>query len=141
MDNFGFAEIEFSPNEDDMTAAWELYVELLTRITTQPLADEDGDEATALESVHSLFKTTRDILKEKGWKAENFTTISVIVLNQVVRPFTAKWHKKSLSGAFDKEDECLKFREELKVLQNQLIQYTKMLSELACVEDLTELET
>ena len=135
--NVGFADIQFEPNDDDKTAAWDMYVELLTRITTQPLDEESGDEKTALNSVYSLFGTTRDILKTKGWKAENFTKISIIILNQIVRPFTAKWHRKSINGAFDDTKECEVFRKELKVLQQQLVQYTKMLAELACVEDLT----
>lgn len=135
-----FAEIEFSPNEDDMTASWNLYVELLTRITTQPLNPEDGDEATALESIHSIFGITRDILREKGWKAENFTKISIIVLNQIIRPFTAKWHKRSIDGAFQDKEKCIEFRKELSELQKQLIQYARMLADLACVEDLTEMD-
>lgn len=135
--NAGFAEIEFEPTDDDQTAAWELYVELLTRIATQPLPDEDGDEKTALASIHSLFKTTREILRNKGRRAENFTKISIIVLNQVIRPFTAKWHKKELDGAFDEKQERQTFRNELKDLQVDLKNYTRMLAELAMVEDLT----
>lgn len=92
----GFAEVEFGPTGDDQTAAWDMYVELITRITTQPLDDTTGDEETALNSVYQLFPITRDILKNKGRNAENFTKIAVIVLNQIVRPFTAKWHKKKL---------------------------------------------
>lgn len=137
--NAGFAEVEFEPTDDDQTAAWELYVELLTRITTQPLSEEDGDEKTALDSIHSLFPTTRGILREKGRRAENFTKISIIVLNQVIRPFTAKWHKKELDGAFEDSEECKVFREELKALQMDLINYTRMLADLAMVEDLTEM--
>ena len=45
--NTAFAEMELEFNDDDKSAAWELYVELVTRITTQPLPDEDGDEETA----------------------------------------------------------------------------------------------
>jgi hypothetical protein len=54
-----FLEMDWAPKDEDKTAAWELYVELLTRITTQPLAPEHGDETTALESVHDLFPITR----------------------------------------------------------------------------------
>lgn len=137
--NAGFAEIEFSPNDDDMIASWNLYVELITRIATQPLAEEDGDEAAALESVYKLFDITRGILRDKGWKAENFTKISIIVLNQVIRPFTSKWHKKSLDGGFQNDFVCVEFRKELNELQKKLILYAKMLADLACVEDLTEI--
>ena len=47
----GFAEVEFGPTEDDQTAAWDMYVELITRITTQPLDDATGDEETDRKSV------------------------------------------------------------------------------------------
>ena len=43
-----FLEMEWNPSEPDKTAAWELYIELLTRITTQSLDEKDGDEQTAL---------------------------------------------------------------------------------------------
>lgn len=135
--NLKFAELEFSPTEDDQTAAWDMYVELITRITTQPLAQNEGDEATALESVYSIFRITRDILKSKGKKAENFTKIAIVVLNQAIRPFTARWHRKQLDGAFENPAECQIFRNELRDLQSKLIQYTKSLAELAMVEDLT----
>lgn len=135
--NCKFAELEFSPTDDDQTAAWDMYVELITRITTQPLAQDEGDEATALESVHCIFRITREILKSKGRNAENFTKIAIVVLNQIIRPFTAKWHRKKLEGAFENFTECLEFRSELSDLQIELIKYTKLLAELAMVEDLT----
>lgn len=88
--NVGFAEVEFGATEDDQTAAWDMYVELITRITTQSLDDTDGDEETALNSIYQLFPITREILKSKGRNAENFSKIAIIVLNQIIRPFTAK---------------------------------------------------
>ena len=98
--NVEFAEMEFKATEDDQIAAWDMYVELLTRITTQPLEDGTGDEETALTSVFSLFAITREILKTKGRQANNFTKVAIIVLNQVIRPFTAKWHKKAVGCIF-----------------------------------------
>lgn len=134
--NAGFAEIEFGATEDDQTAAWDMYVELITRITIQPLDDADGDEETALDSVYQLFPITREILKSKGRNAENFSKIAIIVLNQIIRPFTAKWHNKKLNGAFLNKNECVLFRMELKQLQEELICYSKLLAEVANVEDL-----
>jgi len=78
--NIGFAEAEFELKPDDRAAAWDLYVEMLPRIVTQPLPDEDGDEKTALESVHTLFKTTRDILKARGAHCVEFTKVAIVVL-------------------------------------------------------------
>ena len=62
------------------------------------------------------------------------------MLNQVVRPFTAKWHKESLAGAFDDETKRKEFREELAVLQDELRSYNRLLAKIADVEDLTDLE-
>lgn len=138
--NVGFAEAEFNAQPEDEEAAWELYVELLTRITTQKLDPEDGDEKTALASVFSLFKITREILKRKGRKCQNFTKIAVIVLNQVVRPFTAKWHKISLAGGFEDVEKCNQFRSELSIIQEGLLHYTRLLASIAKVEDLTRID-
>ena len=38
----GVFEAEWEPQEKDREAAWELYVELLTRIATQPLPADAG---------------------------------------------------------------------------------------------------
>ncbi len=138
--NTGFLELDWEPKDRDRDAAWELYVELLTRITTQYLQPEHGDEKTALVSIYALFGLTRETLKNQGRHCEAFAKIAIIVLNQVVRPFTAKWHKESLAGAFDDETRCQVFRDELSQLQKQLRTYTKMLGDMANVEDLTTLE-
>jgi hypothetical protein len=133
-------EADWQPNDPDKDAAWDLYIELLTRITTQRLPDDDGTEEAALESVHKIFGLTRETLKEHGRKAEHFTRVAIIVLNQVIRPFTARWHRMSETGAFSEPEQCTTFRTELAELQGQLKAYTKMLSDLADVEDMTEME-
>ena len=138
--NLHFLQLDWAPSDKDKDAAWELYIELLTRITTQPLAAEHGDEATALESVYSLFPLTRATLKNTGRGCEEFAKIAVVVLNQVVRPFTAKWHRLSLAGVFEDPAQSRQFREELEVLQAQLRRYTQMMADMAGVEDLTSLE-
>ncbi|MDP1786017.1 MAG: hypothetical protein U1D41_11875 [Nitrosomonas sp.] len=135
-----FLEMEWKPSDPDKEAAWDLYVELLTRITTQPLPDEDGVEQTALDSIYALFGITRETLKAHGRSCIQFAKIAIVVLNQVVRPFTAKWHRKSQNGAFASPEECQQFRQELQILQTQLRNYTRLLAELAGVEDLTEIE-
>lgn len=135
-----FAEMEFNPSPEDKIAAWEMYIELLTRITTQPLPDSTGDEATALQSIYSLFGTTRGVLKANGRHCTEFTKIAILVLNQKIRPFTAKWHGLSTQGAFEDKARCVEFRQELVVLQSTLRLYSKALADMAGVEDLTDLE-
>ena len=135
-----FLEMDWKPRGGDKAAAWEMYIELLTRIATQPLAHEHGDEKTALDSVHSLFPTTRKVIKNNGRDCVEFTKIAIVILNQRVRPFTAKWHRLSFAGAFGDESQRQSFRQELQILQADLRIYAKMLADMAGVEDLTELE-
>jgi hypothetical protein len=135
-----FLEMEWKPQDEDKAAAWELYIELLTRIATQPLDEKHGDEKTALDSVFSLFAITRQVLKSNSRNCTEFTKIAVVVLNQVIRPFTAKWHRLSLQGAFADENMQRDFRTDIAQLQTVLKKYTKMLADMAGVEDLTTLE-
>ena len=138
--NLKAVQLEISFQEADKDAAWDLYVEMLTRIVTQPLPPESGDEQSALESVYFLAPATRDILRHRGRASIQFSKVAVPVLNQIIRPFTAKWHRESLAGAFDDADKCIEFRQELAVLQEELRNYNRMLAEIAGVEDLTDLE-
>lgn len=133
-------EMEWAPQEADKDAAWDMYVELLTRITTQPLPSDDGIEKTALESIYSIFGITREIIKTHGRNCEGFARIAIIILNQIIRPFTAKWHKLSANGALDEKSQCVAFRTELCELQKKLTNYCIMLSQIAGVEDLTKME-
>ena len=57
---------EPTPINNNRKAAWHLYVEMETRIITQPLSPNHGDEKKALKSVYSLFQITREILHEQG---------------------------------------------------------------------------
>ena len=138
--NAGIAKAEISFKTSDKNAAWELYVEMLTRIVTQRLPSKSGDEQSALDSVHTLFPTTREILRRHGRDAIEFSKIAVPILNQVVRPFTTKWHTESVSNAFNDEKKRQEFRIELEKLLNDLRKYNRMLANIAEVEDLTDLE-
>lgn len=139
--NAGFLDAEFVPNDQEKDAAWAMYMELLTRITTQALPADHGDDAAALASVHQLFPITREILRAPGARhADKFAKVAIVILNQKVRPFTAYWHRASLAGAFDDPEQCRRFRQELVDLQAVLVRYAGVLSDLAGVEDLTKLE-
>ena len=138
--NFKFLEMQWEPKDEDKNAAWELYIEMLTRTATQYLEPEHGDEKTALDSIFKLFSLTRNIIKSHKRDCIEFAKIAIIILNQKIRPFTAKWHKEMLSDAFKSKEKCKIFREELALLQKDLRIYTHLLSEMAGVEDLTALE-
>ena len=138
--NVHFLEMEWEPNDQDKDAAWEMYIELITRVATQHLLPKHGDEPTALTSIFKLFEITREIIKRKGRHCESFTKVAIIVLNQKIRPFTAEWHRISLENGFEDQKTCERFRDELVELQAVLRTYSRMLADMANVEDLTALE-
>ena len=85
---------EVSFKDADKDAAWELYIEMLTRIVTQPLPSEAGDEKTALDSVYSLFSITRQILRQHGRQTINFSKVAVPVL----KPGGSAFYRKVAQG-------------------------------------------
>ncbi len=140
----GLFELNFDFSDKDKEAAWELYVELITRVVTQSLEPDAGDEKTALKSVAGIFQTTRNILKAKGPECLEFTKLSVIILNHIIRPFTSKWHKQSVEGGFLDNDNSQEkeFRADLLQLQQNMRNYTGMLAELIGLkEDITDLNS
>lgn len=130
---------ESNPTDSNRKAAWDLYVEMETRIITQPLDPEHGDEKTALKSVYSLFKTTRKILLAQGPDCVVFAKIAIEILNQKVRPFTAKWHPRSIAGDFENQASCDEFRDDLESLREVLEAYTRTLAVMSGIEDITHL--
>ena len=90
--------------------------------------------------MHKLFELTRTVIKTHGRQCIEFTKIAIVILNQKVRPFTAKWHKLMLADKFQDSQHRAQFRTELEQLQKVLRIYTQMLAEMADVENLTELE-
>lgn len=139
--NAGIVTADITLNSADKDAAWEMYVEMLTRITTQSLPEDAGDETTALESVHALFPLAREILRWHGRQTVQFSKVIIPVLNQVVRPFTTKWHQRSRFEAFEDEATRREFRKDLRDLLVDMRNCNRMLAEIAEVEDLTDLET
>lgn len=116
---------------EDKKAAWVVYTEINSRITTQPLHYRAGDEETALASIFILFQITRDTINKQGKKCEHFATLALYTLNTHIRPFTAKWHRKKVDDEFSNDDDRRLFREELKDLQIYLRDYSKLLGLMA----------
>ena len=53
----------WEPDESEKTAAWELYVEMVTRTPLGDFSPKEGSAREALESIYSLFGTTRGVLR------------------------------------------------------------------------------
>lgn len=129
-------------------AAWEIYVELVTRIAIQPLGPGEGLMREALSSLYALFIETRRVLKAYGprvatrlTKAElSFGEIAVVVLNQHLRPFLSKWHPllqahEALRGPTTPPlaheliwPQAPQLRQELEELRGPLTKYTDLLA-------------
>lgn len=128
-----FAKLAWAPNAGDRLAAWSLYTEMRTRIASQTLEFQSGDESSALSSVYKLFEISRNLIKAHP-QCTHFAALTVYVLNVKVRPFTAYWHKISLSGTLSAADVRYQFRHQLRELQRALRVFSVLLGLLA--EDL-----
>jgi hypothetical protein len=99
---FGLGSISgtWGPDDAERKAAWEMYVELVTRISVEALGPEEGLLREALSSLYSLFDSTRDILRRYGPEVAtpkrgnelSFGAIAVTILNLGLRPLLARWH-------------------------------------------------
>ena len=127
---------------DSQIPAHALWVELSTRITTQRLHHRSGAEETAVESVVSLFKKTRELLTLHPGATE-FQRLAEALLNHTLRPATARWHgwmtaaeKAERTGegkpALRFKDEWVRrqFRRELRALQPRLLGFQKAFAAL-----------
>ena len=147
---FGIGSASWEADPTERNAAWELYVELVTRVAVQSLDPQEGLVREAMNSLYSLFGSTREILRKAGPKVgashDSVGGIAIAVLNDGLRPFLSKWHpllleweeKKSTgtsSQAHEKAwDKELVVRGELDALRQGLDQYATALAKIAGVE-------
>lgn len=124
--------------DEDKQLAWKIYIELATRITLQPLTRNEGNEKAALDSLYSFFTITRNLIRDGGPEAKEAARLGIFVLNEVIRPFTAKWHRVSSEEGFNASNKS-DFRDDLKVLQKSLKGYGNSLLELLEIDDGLEL--
>lgn len=90
----------WSPDVSERDAAWELYVELVTRVAVVPLNPGEGVLREALTSMYTLFDTTRDVLRKHGPSVARAPKsgeyrlghLAVWILNAALRPVLAYWH-------------------------------------------------
>jgi hypothetical protein len=141
----------WEPDESERKAAWEMYVELITRISVAELKSDEGLLREALSSLHTLFGTTRAILRKygpsiaqpKGEGDLSFGYLAVAILNVVLRPVLAKWHpllldyestRSASDSPLDHEREWEQhdeLRQVLNDVRTNLIEYTNLLAEVA----------
>lgn len=96
----GVSTVAVATWQDHQAAAWELYVELTTRIAVARLGPDEGLLRETLTSLHSLFGTSRTLLKQRGrvmaqqtpFGPRSVQAIVMSMLDDVLRPFLSKWH-------------------------------------------------
>lgn len=97
---FGIGSASWEADPTERNAAWELYVELVTRVAVQSLDPQEGLVREAMNSLYSLFGSTREILRKAGPKVgashDSVGGIAIAVLNNGLRPFLSKWHPQLL---------------------------------------------
>ncbi len=146
----------WKPDQRERDAAWEMYIELITRISVVELKPGEGSLREGLSSLYTLFGTTRDILRKYGPVVARgeydsqltFGYISVAMLNAVLRPLLAKWHPLLLDYESRKPESISPLEheqkwdrsEELRTALNDtreiLIEWANVLSDVAGVPSL-----
>ena len=148
---FGIGGAEWEADVTERKAAWSLYVELVTRITVQSLEADEGLLREALNSLHSMFAITRQILREAGpdvgISSSSVGGIAIAVLNKGLRPFLSKWHpllqtweaqKPPTTSPKDHEKNWSlepQMRQELLLLGKELEQYANALAEIVGIDE------
>ncbi len=143
----------WQPDNSERDAAWELYVEMVTRTPLGDAAPSDGSVREALTSIYSLFESTRGVLRRYGPAVArpkggrlSFGYLAVSMLNLVLRPLLSKWHpnlrawERANPGTEENEwPDRFNLIAALAETREQLTQYAKLFAEVAEVPDLTEM--
>jgi len=149
----------WEPADAERSAAWELYLELVTRVSVQELDPEEGFLREALSSFYSFFTTTREILRRYGPEVApplapghvSFGVLAVNVLNRVLRPLLAKWHPRLTAYesqrppgrdpmAHERQwEHAQALRTEIAAVRQTLVSLARTLQEVADVSDLIDL--
>ncbi|HHP7246026.1 MAG TPA: hypothetical protein ACFE0H_15200 [Elainellaceae cyanobacterium] len=147
---FGIGSASWEADPTERNAAWELYIELVTRVAVQSLSADAGTVREAMNSLYSLFGSTREILRKAGPAVgashDSVGGIAIAVLNNGLRPFLSKWHPllqeweakktpdlspQAHEKAWDQEPVL---RSELETLRGNLEQYANALADIAGVK-------
>ena len=114
----------------DQLAAHKLLSELRTRIAVQRLPYQHGVEARALESLWEIFALARQAMKDHPG-CEGFARTTTEMLNVLLRPVTAKWHRAHKAGLLGSRDGADAFRADLEAVRLKLAEFSLSLQDMA----------
>ncbi|MFE9804521.1 hypothetical protein [Streptomyces goshikiensis] len=146
----------WEPVDAEREAAWELYVELATRISVVELGEDEGLLREALSSLYTVFGTTREILRRYGPSVAprvapghvTFGLLAVNVLNLSIRPLLTRWHPLLTAHEARRGDQvdpvgherrwarAEELRREIEQVRQVLLSLAQALNEVAGVGDL-----
>jgi hypothetical protein len=140
---FHLGGVTLKPDSTQKKAAWELYIELVTRVATQEMAVSEGLDREALKSLYNLFPSTRRILRSAGPGAGvgqgTLGGVAIKVLNQGLRPFLTRWHTRLSEWEHTHPGqpwpEHQQFRAALAETAVELSRYSEVLATIAGVGD------
>ncbi|MGF1514924.1 MAG: hypothetical protein ACFB5Z_14680, partial [Elainellaceae cyanobacterium] len=148
---FGIGGAAWEADPTERRAAWELYVELVTRVAVQTLSPQAGSVREAMNSMYSLFGSTREILRQAGPDVgashDSVGGIAIAVLNNGLRPFLSKWHSALQTWEAGRSEEISpqdhekmwekepQIRRELEQLRNNLNEYAQALAAISGVTE------
>jgi len=101
------------PSSVDAAPAYALWVQFATRITTQKLHFRSGDDESVAKSVFALFSKVRELM-EAHPEAGEFRKLGIRLLNELLRPYAARWHgwmTGDASGKDPSETASIRFRD------------------------------
>lgn len=142
-----FSSARFVVSPDSRAVAWQLFIESTTRISVQPLDADAGLLRETMNSLYSLFTTTRKVLmaSEPSRRATHGPTVehlAISMLNHEIRPFLSRWHPRlrrweaEHPGTPEQDwPEASQCREALAQMQRQLAAYTVSFGRLAGLTD------
>ncbi|MFG3041186.1 hypothetical protein ACGFYZ_30215 [Streptomyces sp. NPDC048330] len=146
----------WQPDDVERKAAWELYVELATRISVVEMGEDEGLLREALSSLYTMFATTREILRRYGPAVAphvapgqvTFGALAVNVLNLSIRPLLSRWHPLLTAHEATRPENvdpveherqwerAAELRAEIESVRQVLLSLSKALREVAGVADL-----
>lgn len=141
------SELRFVVTRDTKRVAWKLFVETITRVSTQPLDPGSGLVREAMTSLYGLFEVVRETLKQSmpsvpDGHAPTVEQLAITMLNLELRPFLSRWHpalrrwEEAHPGADEAEWPAnAACRAELAQVQERVREYALGYARLAGVDD------